>query len=227
MPLSHVINPNHNAQHLVDQHGVVIVPIPFNAPHTRAVESRNAEIHPGGTHSGAASLRQQLLDRLRRVLARPRAVSLRQRLSPRTKGLPHGDLEAKRRYGSSLRKRNHAGRHSGRNGRRRLLAAARRHEPAGLARPGQRSALRRRQLRHALRRRPGVYPKAGPSEARYYIVGSEGAGFGLCTKSEGAGVNEQPAAILSRVMEIRPRAAVTAKARSWSTTMFRPRGGKP
>jgi hypothetical protein len=192
MPLSHVINPNHDAgPHLVDQHGVVIVPIPFNAPAARAVGG------PGTPKSIQEVRIQALLPSASNYWIAYVGSSLAHELFHCVNVYHHGQKD----YPTLTWKRNDATGQVFENGTTPVVILDETGADASWLLPvvtsqqvslgldnDQHSGDDNCVMRYDDAR--GYYPKAGPSDARYFIVGSEGAGFGLCTKSEGAGVNE-------------------------------------
>ena len=174
MPLSHVINPNHDVgRHLVDQHGVVIVPIPFNTPAARAVRG------PGTPKSIKEVRIQALLPSASNYWIAYVGSSLAHELFHCTNVYHHGELE----YPTVTWKRNDAtGRviengatpvtildETGADASFLLPAVTSREVSLGLDND-QHSGDDNCVMRYDDAR--GYYPKGRPADTRYYIWGA-------------------------------------------------------
>lgn len=192
MPLSHVINPNHDAgPHLVDQHGINMVPIPYNAPAARAVGGP-------GTPKSIRELRiQQLLPNASGYWISYIASTLAHELFHCVNVYHHGEKD----YPTVSWKRNDATGQVIENGTTLVVILDEGGADASFLLPvvtrlkvtlgldnDQHSGDDNCVMRYDDAQ--GYYSKARPADTRYYIVGGEGAGFGLCTQKEGTGVNE-------------------------------------
>jgi hypothetical protein len=192
MPLSHVINPNHDAgPHLVDQHGVVVVPIPFNAPSAIAVGG------PGTPKSIKEVRIQALLPSASNYWISYVGSSLAHELFHCTNVYHHGDLN----YPIVSWKRNDATGQVLENGATPVVILDEADADASWLLPvvtSQKVSLGLDNDQHSgddncvmrYDDASGYYKRGGPANVRYYILGGEQAGFGLCSQSEGTGVND-------------------------------------
>ncbi len=192
MPLSHVINPNHDVgPHIVDQHGVVLVPIAWNAPAARAVGG------PGTPKSIQEVRIQALLPSAGSAWVNYMASTLAHELFHCVNVYHHGELN----YPTVTWKRNDAAGNVIENGTTPVFVLDETGSDASFLLPvvtsrsvtlglqddqhsGDDNCIMRYDDAH------GYYPSGGPADTRIYVLGGESAGFGLCTQSQGMGIND-------------------------------------
>jgi hypothetical protein len=192
MPLSHVINPNYGTgAHIVDQHGIVMVPIAYNAPAARAVGS------PGTPKSIKELQIQSLLPGASAAWRDYIASTLAHEMFHCVNVYHHGELN----YPTVKWKRNDATGQVIENGTTPVVILDETGSDASFLLPvvtSQSVTLGLQDDQHSgddncvMRYDDawGYTPIAGPANARIYILGGESAGYGLCTQGQGTGVNE-------------------------------------